>query len=328
MFRFKLDNFVVPSNQKIKTCRMRFGPVTAIAAVCLSVLFSANVFALVEITTSDDEKTVIVNDAPEQEIYVIGKSVIVNKNAKGVLAVGGDITVEGNVSGDVATIGGNIIQKENGFIGGDVIVFGGTYKPESQNPLRAAGKETVVIGVFEEELRNYAENPSQLLSPTFSFAFVAQRILLALFWFVISIIFTTLAPGAVSRAVSRIQLSSLKVGGLGSGALLSMFILMIGGALMLPEYLSITFGLMVILTLVLGYVFGRVALQVTIGKMIQRSFLSDQNRSEALATLIGVLVLTFLLSLPYIWPLALFAIFIYGLGLILNARDVTRWQNP
>jgi hypothetical protein len=71
-------------------------------------------FAHPEITTSDDDMTVTINDAPDQEVYVIGKSVVVKKSAKGVLAVGGDVTIEGRVSGDVATIGGNVIQKDDG----------------------------------------------------------------------------------------------------------------------------------------------------------------------------------------------------------------------
>jgi hypothetical protein len=159
-----------------------------------------------EISTSDDDKTVIVGDAPDQEVYVIGKSVIVNKKAKGVLAVGGDVIIEGRIEGDVATIGGNVIQKKDAYVGGDIIVFGGAYKPESDNPLREPGKETVMFGVFEEELRNFGQNPSQIFSPSLSVSFVAQRLVLALFWFIISIVMTTIAPGAVGRAVARIQL--------------------------------------------------------------------------------------------------------------------------
>ena len=140
--------------------------------------FCICLYANPEITTSDDQTTVIVNDAPEQEVYVIGKSVVVKKAAKGVLAVGGDVTVEGRVDGDVATIGGNVIQKEGSYIGGDIIVFGGAYKPESQNPLREPGKETVMFGVFEEELRNFGQNPSQIFSPSFSLGFLAQRLVL------------------------------------------------------------------------------------------------------------------------------------------------------
>ena len=130
-----------------------------------------------------------------------GKSVIVKQRAKGVLAIGGDITVEGRVSGDVATIGGSIIQRRDAYIGGDIIAFGGAYKPESQTPLREAGKETVMFAMFEDELREMAQNPSEIFAPTFSWAFFAQRILSVLFWFIVSFGLTTLAPGAVSRAI-------------------------------------------------------------------------------------------------------------------------------
>ena len=290
--------------------------------------FCIGLYANPEITTSDDQTTVIVNDAPEQEVYVIGKSVVVKKAAKGVLAVGGDVTVEGRVDGDVATIGGNVIQKEGSYIGGDIIVFGGAYKPESQNPLREPGKETVMFGVFEEELRNFGQNPSQIFSPNFSLGFLAQRLVLALFWFVITIVVTTIAPGAISRAVARIQLSWLKICALGASSFLFVTSAIICGVLILPNYLGATLGLMGMLLLLLGYVFGRVSLQVSLGKMFQKYFLSENNRSETLATLIGVMFWTLLLSLPYVWLIALFTVFTFGIGLILTARSPARWKNP
>ncbi|MGE3466421.1 MAG: hypothetical protein AB7J13_05760 [Pyrinomonadaceae bacterium] len=283
---------------------------------------------LPEIITSDDQSTVTVNDAPEQEFIVIGKSIIVNKHAKGVLAVGGDVVVEGRVEGDVATVGGNVIQKKDAYIGGDIIVFGGSYKPESETPLRAEGKETVMFGVFEDELRSFGQNPSQIFVPAFSLSFVAQRLLLALFWFVVTMVITTIAPGAVSRAVARIHLSFLKVSALGAVAFLMVMAIIVGGVLTLPDYLSITLGMMGTILLLLGYLFGRVALQVSIGKIVQRNFLSENNRSETLAILIGVFGWTLLLSLPYIWVLALFMVFAVGIGLVLTGRAVPKWQNP
>ena len=294
--------------------------------ICLLQLCCLAVWAHPEISTSEDDKTVIVNDAPDQEVYVIGKSVIVNKQAKGVLAVGGDVIVEGRIEGDVATIGGNVIQKKDAYIGGDIIVFGGAYKPESDKPLREPGKETVMFGVFEEELRNFGQNPSQIFSPSLSLGFVAQRLVLALFWFVISIVMTTIAPGAVGRAVARIQLSWLKIVTLGAASFLLLMGLMIGGALVLPNYLSATLAIMGMLLLVLSYVFGRVSLQVSVGKVFQKYILSEGNRSETLATLIGVLAWTLLLSLPYIWLIALFAVFTVGIGLILTGRSSPKWQ--
>ena len=272
--------------------------------------------------------TVTVNDAPEQEVYVIGKSVIVNKQAKGVLAIGGDVIVRGRIDGDVATIGGNVIQEKDAYIGGDIIVFGGAYKPESQNPLRGTGKETVSFGVFEEELRYFGQNPTHIFSPNLSLSFLAQRLILALFWFIISVVMTTVAPGAVGRAVARIQLSALKMCGIGAAAFMLISGLIIGGAIILPNYLSATLALMGMLILMLGYVFGRVSLQVSVGKLIQKHVLSNNNRSETLAILIGVMAWTLLLSLPFIWLLALFAVFTIGIGLILTGRAAPKWTSP
>lgn len=295
--------------------------------IVLTILSVSNsVFADPEIEMSEDDATVIVQNAPEQEVYVFGKAVIVKRHAKGVLAIGGDVTIEGRVEGDVATIGGNVIQKETGYIGGDVIVFGGTYKAESQTPLREPGKETVMFGVLEDEIKGMAQNPAQLFSPSFSWSFLVQRVVVALLWFIVSMMFTTIAPGAVSRAVASVSLSPLKISALGAAALILSAVLMIASAIWLPTFLSATVGAMGVLLMLFGYVFGRVALQINTGKFIQRRLFPKNNRSETLATLTGVVVWTVLLSLPYLWMIALFSVFAVGIGLILTARNPNKRQ--
>jgi hypothetical protein len=280
-----------------------------------------------EISLSEDEKTLIVESAPDSEVIAFGKSVLVKKTAKGVFAFGGDVVVEGEVTGDIATIGGNVIQRDGGYIGGDVIVFGGSYRSDSSDPRREVGKETVVFGVWEDELRDLAQHPSQILTPAITWTYVAQRVLIALFWFAISLVFTTLAPGAVGRAVARIQLSSLKVAAIGSAAFIITTIAIVGSMSVLPDYLSATFGIMGLCILLLGYVFGRITLQVAFGKMVQKHMLSGAFGSETLATLIGVIIWTTLLSIPYVWILALFSVFAFGVGLILTSRSSNGWQN-
>ncbi|HEX8638005.1 MAG TPA: polymer-forming cytoskeletal protein, partial [Pyrinomonadaceae bacterium] len=210
-------------------------------------------FSQTQISVTPDDKTLIIEDAPEMEVFAFGKTVIVKKQAKGVLSFGGDVVVEGRVEGDVAAIGGSITQKENAFIGGDVIIFGGTYRPESKNPLRNESKETVMYAGYEEELRDLTQNPSQIFSPTFSLPFAAQRVLSMLFWFVISLGLTTLAPGAVSRAVARFQLSTLKIFATGFAAFILMTITIIVSLSFLPNYLSAIFGLMAFVLLMLAY---------------------------------------------------------------------------
>jgi len=289
----------------------------------LSAVFSVYAQSL---SLSNDEKTLTIEDAKDNEIYAFGKTVIVKKAAKGVLTFGGDVIVEGRVEGDVAAIGGNIVQKEGGFIGGDVIVFGGTYRAESQKPLRNEGKETVMVAMFEEELRNFATNPLSLFSPSFSWTFLAQRFLLIFFWFIISLALTTISPGAVSRAVTRLQLSSLKVFAIGFLGFWVVIISVIASVSFLPGYLSAIVGLMAFVLLFLGYVFGRVALQMSVGKIVQKRFFPEKKQSETMALLIGVVIWSILLSIPYLWVLTLLTLFSASIGLVFTAKTNSGWQ--
>ncbi len=297
-------------------------PIRKFFAVFISVFLF--IFSICAQTVSQpDENTITAEGA---EVYSFGKTVIIPKNAKGVLAFGGDVIIEGSVEGDVAAIGGNIIQKQDAFIGGDVIVFGGMYKHERAEPLRAAGKESIIFGGFEEELRDLARNPAQILSPRFSWAFLLQRLLSVLFWFVISLAVTTIAPGAVSRSVARFQLSTATVAGIGLLGFLIFIFGVFGSLKFLPNYLGAIVSLMATVLLILSYVFGRVTLQVSAGKWIQKRFLSEGKHSESVALLIGAFIWTLILSLPYIWTFALFFLFIISLGIILTARSSTKWQ--
>lgn len=284
-------------------------------------------FGVNAVSTSEDDTTVIVNDAPDQEVYVFGRNVVVKKQAKGVLAIGGDVIVEGRVTGDVATIGGNVIQENDAYIGGDVIVFGGSYKPAAEKPLREEGKETIMFAVFENELRSIGQEPSQMLSPDITPSFFAQRFVLALFWFLLSMVVATVAPGAVSRAAVRVRLSWPKTLGVGTLFFAAIVAMIVGAALTLPEYLGLTIFLMGLVVVVLAYVFGRVALHVALGKILTKRVNNGNNRSETLSILIGVVLLTVLLSLPYLWVLVLFGVLSIGLGLLLTARTSPEAQN-
>ncbi len=297
------------------------GGIFFVFAACLTI------FAQTTITTQPDEKTVVIEDAPEMEVLSVGKTVIIKKEAKGVFSFGGDVIVEGKVSGDVGTIGGTIIQKEGAFIGGAVLAIGGSYKPESRNPLRNPEAETVMYAGYEEELRSLSQNPSQIFSPEFTWAFLAQRFLLVLFWFVVSFALTTIAPGAVSRAIARVQISAFKVAAVGFSSFVALFL----GAMIclkfLPDYISAAAILMLFVCLIMSYVFGKTVLQINVGKRLQKRFLPEGKQSETVAILIGVVVWTTLLSLPYIWILALIILFSYSVGLVLTARSTNGWQN-
>ena len=287
-----------------------------LASICL---FSISCFAAEAI--SADDQALEINDAAEMQVIAVAKTVVIKKAAKDVFVFGGDVIVEGNVLGDVGVIGGTITQKEGAFIGGDVIVIGGAYKPDGLEPLRNAGKETIVFGILEDELRDLGQDPTSLLSPSLTPSFFAQRILSMLFWFVVSLGVTTIAPGAVSRAIARTKLSGAKVAGLGLAGLIGSLILVVSAFSVLPDYLSVIVWLMVFGLLMLAYLFGRVTLQLSVGKYIQKHFLSGYKQNETIAILIGGVVWTVLLSFPYLWTLALLALFSAGVGLVITARN-------
>ena len=308
----------------------RFRP---IAAAARGLLIACFVFALPVLLPAQTphfeqtaENTIEIQEMPDMEVIAFSKTVIIRKNAKAVFVFGGDVIVEGRVETDVGVIGGNVIQKDGAYIGGDVMVIGGAYRPESQTPLRSQGKETVVFGIFEEELRQMGHDPAQILSPSLTPAFFAQRVLAVLFWFVITLMFSTVAPGAVSRAIARTQLSSLKVAGFGLGGLIAAVFSVIAAASLLPDHLSAIVWVMSFLLLMLAYVFGRVALQILVGKSIQKFLFPDRKHPESLAMLYGVVFWTALLSLPYVWTFVLLTLFAAGIGLVLTARSGDGWR--
>ena len=293
-------------------------------AALFSLLLTLSMLAQTSLS-QPDEKTLIVDEASEMNIFAFGKTVIIKKSAKGVLVFGGDVIIEGKVAEDVGAVGGSVIQKENAFIGGDVIILGGTYRHDSPTPLRNPDKETIMYAGYEEELRNLTNNPAQIFSPHFSWSFLVQRLISVLFWFLISLALTTIAPGAVSRAVARFQLSTLKVFGFGTiGIFLTTFGVMLSLGF-LPNYIGAIVGLMALVILLLAYVFGRVALQASTGKWLQKIFLPEKKQSETIELFIGAFVWSVILSLPFVWTFAWVALLIASLGLVLTARSTNGW---
>lgn len=266
-------------------------------------------------------ETVTIEGTKNGDVFGLGKSVLVRGTVtKGVIAFGGDVIVEGRVEGDVATIGGSVIQRENSFIGGDVIVFGGTYHHGKTAPLRKPNTETVIYAGYEDELRNAMQNPGQLFAPEFSAGFIGSRILAVLFWFVVSLILTGLLPSAVSSAITRLNLTRIRVAVIGS---LSFLALAICGALgfgFLPTPVSVLIGMILSISLFAIYVYGRTIVQAATGKWLQKLAFAEKIRSESISLLLGAIFWTLILSLPFIWAFAFVGLLIVSLGIALTAR--------
>ncbi len=71
----------------------------------------------------------VIEGVSNTTVFGLGQSIRITGTVKeGAIAFGGDVIVEGSVNGDVAAIGGSVIQREGSRIGGDVIVLGAIRK--------------------------------------------------------------------------------------------------------------------------------------------------------------------------------------------------------
>ena len=121
----------LPAAAVLKSPPQRFSISPGFSAFALLLVLSVLSFG--QSISGSDESTITIDSAPDMEVISFSKTVIVKREAKGVLVFGGDVIVEGRVD-DVAAIGGSVFQREGSYIGGDVIVVGGKYAPDSKEP--------------------------------------------------------------------------------------------------------------------------------------------------------------------------------------------------
>jgi hypothetical protein len=299
------------------------------ALLCAGVAVSARTPSVR--VAENDPTTLIVEGEDTKDVFGMGRNVIVRGRVRhGVMAFGGDVFVEGKgrVEGDVGVIGGTITQHEDSYIGGDVLVIGGAYHHGKTAPGRDPETKTIMFAGYEEELRELGRNPASLLEPKWTVASFGLRVLSILFWFIISLGLTAATPGAISRAATRLHLTSLRVAVIG---LLAAFVLVFGVPIalhVLPPVLGLFVGLLSILLLVVGYLFGRVAIHAATGRWLQRRLLREEQRSESIALLFGAVFWAVILSLPYLWAFAVGALVVTSLGLALTVRYHIGWKSP
>lgn len=275
-----------------------------------------------------DPQARVIEGTSNTTVFGLGQSIRITGSVKeGAIAFGGDVIVEGSVDGDVAAIGGSVIQREGSRIGGDVIVLGGIYHHGKAAPGRDPQSVTIMYAGYEDQLRKVMRDPFSVLRPQLSAVFFGTRLLAVLVWFIISLAITAVMPNTVSRAVARLQFSSLRVaviGVLGSVAVvLGGFV----GLLILPPVVGAVISVLALLLIVVATLFGRVVVFAATGRWLQRRFL-PRLESESVALLLGVIFWVIMASLPYAWPIVIAGLFVVSMGLALTARYRISWKRP
>lgn len=273
-----------------------------------------------------DTNARVIEGVNNTTVFGMGQSIRITGTVKeGAIAFGGDVIVEGTVEGDVASIGGSVIQRAGSRIGGDVIVLGGGYYPDKSAPGRNPNSVTIMYAGYEVQLRRAMREPFSLLSPQFTPAFLGIRLLAILFWFIISLALSAAMPNTVSRAVARLQLTSLRVAIIG---LVGSVVLTVGVFLclwLLPSLVSAVLSILAALLIIVATLFGRVVISAATGHWLQRRLLPNV-KSESVILLLGVAFWVVMASLPYVWPIVDAGLLIVSLGLALTARYRLSWK--
>ena len=306
---------------------------SALQAVGKLLIATAAVFILVMVASAQptpaehpgDPQARVIDGVSNTTVFGMGQSIRITGTVKeGAIAFGGDVIVEGSVDGDVAAIGGSVVQRENARIGGDVIVLGGIYHHGKAAPDRNPKSVTIMYAGYEDQLRQIMRDPFSLLHPQLSAVFLGTRFLAVLIWFVISIALVAVMPNTIGRAVTRLQLTSVRVALIGFLGSVAITAGVIGSLWVLPEIIGAALSLMALLLATVATVFGRVVIFAATGQWLQRRLL-PRLRSESLILLIGVTFWIILSSLPYIWPFVQAGLLVASLGLALTARYRIGW---
>ena len=278
--------------------------------------------------SAGDDTVVVVEGVYEATVFGVGNSIRITGTVKqGAMSLGGDVIVEGVVEGDVAAIGGSVIQKSGSRIGGDVIVLGGIYHADDTPANRRPEAMTIMYAGYQQELRDMMRNPTGLFSPRWTPSYLGTRLLVVLFWFLVSLGFTAAMPGTISRGVARLQLTSLRVAAIGLIGVVVLFGFVLLCLWFMPEPIRVLVGLLALLLWLVAGLFGRVILYAATGRWLQRKYLRVGKNSEAVALLLGTSFWVLLTSLPYVWPFMATFILIISFGLALTARYRAGWSH-
>jgi hypothetical protein len=298
----------------------------AISCFALLLFWIAAAFAQPTAEKPGDPQARVIDGVTNTTVFGVGQSIRITGSVKeGAIAFGGDVIVEGSVDGDVAAIGGSVIQREGSRIGGDVIVLGGIYHHGKAATGRDPQSVTIMYAGYEDQLRHVMREPFSVLQPQLNSKFFGYRLLAALFWFVISLAFTAVMPNTVSRAVARLQLSSLRVAVIGLVGSIVMTIGVFLCLLLLPSVLGVVISILALLMVLVATLFGRVVIFAATGQWLRRR-LWPTLHSESVTLLLGVAFWVLLASLPYVWPLIICGLLVVSFGLALTARYRIRWQ--
>lgn len=242
------------------------------------------------------------------DVTNIGGTVSIQGRVDGnVLAFGSTIILTGGVNGDIKLFGGSIRFLTGSYVHGNVNLYGSRVDRE---------KEVFIDGMFNDHSKT---------SGLFGLNAFTLPIWFLFLMIPLGLLYTRFFPEHVmfvSAAVKNQMRRSLLIGLL--SALLTPAVLLVLIALII----SIPFALIVLLIVLIAWTSGTVAICWILGEQLVHVFTAHPH-TRYLQVMVGVIMLAVFISLPYIGWIVFLGTGIVGSGAVFLSRFGTRlYQQP
>ncbi|MBX2801210.1 MAG: polymer-forming cytoskeletal protein [Myxococcales bacterium] len=260
---------------------------------------------------------------PNAERHGLGEPITVaaEERVDEVVAFGGDVVVSGHVVGDAVSFGGNVHVAEGGRVEGDAVSFGGSVTVDEGgrllgNRVAMGGPNTGMEVLSALDQHNAAGSVPIAFDATHVLQQMYRRLVLLLSVAGAGVLVVGLFPTRVSAVAQDLEVRPLRaavVGMLTSGfvVLFSALFAVITLGLGLPVS-ALMMGL-----LGLAWLLGFVGLCQAVGDRLP---LERRPHGRWLAFLVGVVLVTFFGSLPWIGWFVVMASSIIGVGAAISTR--------
>jgi hypothetical protein len=228
-----------------------------------------------------------------------------------IFQIGGTLLIEGEVTGDVITLGCAVELGPQARIRKDLYVFVGTL---AQQPGSQIGGETLQIKK-RDDLKQMAQTLLPFLPDNGGAGFF--RIFMIPMWFIIALIVLAIAGTSVSKAEELLLQSTLKTGIIGLIGLIVFLFLFAVFFVTSIFVIGIPFLLFTFLLYFLVLIFGHTVVFYTMGHQLWRLFKVRQG-GAVLFLLTGVGLYAVCKFIPYLGFAALVVVNIYVLGIAIG----------
>lgn len=283
-------------------------------------LFFLAVGGLLLGAAGDKEITVARGETRGKAINAVNaRLAILGKLDESVFLLGGSLRLDGEVTGDVISIGARVEIGETALIGRDLIVIGGTLEKAEQSRIRG---EVYNIRTGND-LKKIAGSLLPFLPESGDMTFF--KVIKIFFWLVLSLLALAVFPLQVAQAAAMLPKAPLRHLGRGLLALLLFLLLLLAFLLLSFILIGIPLLIMLMAAYFLVLIFGRAAVFYFIGDRASRGL--RLPASPALFIVLGVAAYSLLKFIPFLGGALLVIIDLLaagiGVGYFLRRRKAT-----